>query len=537
MANVALERVWQDLRRRARDGAPRPAGASAPVRRIAAAGLQLDYSRALFDEDLGVALDRLASAAEFSARFEELFAGAELNFTERRPAWHSELRKPAPQPAVADELERVCAFAAQVRAGQITGAAGKRLRVLLHIGIGGSFLGPKLLAEALAEATPDLPALRFVANVDPAAMTEALAGLDPATTMVIGVSKSGTTAETGDNARRAYGWLVDHLGASQARRQIVAISASTRPELIFGTEPGFSFAIWDWVGGRYSLWSAVSLAAAVVCGPEAFRALLAGAHAMDLHVAECVAKPATCMPVRMALLRVWHSLATGAQTHCVVAYAYRLRSLAAYLQQLAMESNGKSACRAGGRPELGAEIWWGGEGTNDQHSYYQFLLQGGACCPVDFIAFLKPAHAAEALDQRKLLAHCLGASRALMLGRDLAASRAELLAAGAAPEEAARLAPHLVVPGGQPSNILLAPQLTAQVLGALLACYEHQVAAAGWLTDINSFDQFGVELAKQNFRSVFAALEGDSSADLDPVTASLVELARSHAATAAKDSS
>lgn len=520
MSANELSAAWDRLRRRVQAGVPRPDLEKPAVRRCTAAGITLDYSRALVDDEVLGELDGLARAACIGEKLAGMLSGAKLNFTERRAAWHCELRNPAAGEQVHNELRRASAFAEQVRAQGMPGENGRPCRHVLHIGIGGSYLGPKLLAEALGG---DGPEVRFVANVDPAALADSCRGLDPATTLVVTVSKSGGTAETGDNTSAAMAWLAASLGGKRAAKRLVVVSANPRAAEIYGSAAEQTFAIWDWVGGRYSLWSAVSVSAMISCGAQPFALFLAGARTMDEHAAR--SSGTASMPTLLALLRAWHSLATGAQTHCVIAYSHRLRSLAPYLQQLVMESNGKSVARSGGQPHADtAEIWWGGEGTNDQHSYLQLLLQGTRACPADFVAFLEPRGDEDAARHRRLLAHCFGISSALMCGISASDIRPRLEKQGV--DNAGTLSRHMEVRGGQPTNLLISKQLTPEALGALLALYEHQTAAAGWLCDINSFDQYGVELGKSNYHSVLAALESGSTKGLDEPTASLVRLAR-----------
>ena len=510
------EELWREMARLAASGPPRIDLDAQRPRTIEAAGICLDYTRARIDEqvlDLG---ERLLAAADISGQIGKLGAGAPVNFTEERSAWHTHLRDPQPSREVAEQLAAAGRFAEGVRSGKIAGAAGP-YKDVVHIGIGGSYLGPKLLCEAAAAAGPRP---HFIGNLDPAAAAGVLRQLDPGSTLIVAASKSGTTLETVTNARAAFAWLAAGIGEEGARRQIVAVSANRQAGRIFPCPAEQAFELWEWTTGRYSLWSSVSITAMIACGFDFFRRLLDGAHRMDLHAQE--ARGLASMPAMLALLRCWHSICLKSQTHCVVAYAHRLRSLAGYLQQLAMESNGKSAdCNGNPLQQPACEIWWGGEGTSDQHSYFQLLLQGGQPTPADFVCFLHPAAGEDKTGHRQLVANCLGMARALTIGRSRSESRSQLLDAGVDEEKAERLAAHLAVAGGQPVNLLVADRLEPETLGALLAVYEHQIAIQGWLHAINSFDQFGVAFRHRNFEEVLAAMQQGETGRLDPSTAAL----------------
>ena len=506
--------VLQEMAGLATAGAPRVDLNAQPARQIEAAGICLDYSRARIDERVLALGEKLLAVADISGWMNKMLAGKEVNFTERQAAWHSHLRDPATSRQVAEQFATAGSFAENVRSGKIQGAAGP-YRDVVHIGIGGSHLGPKLLCEAFAASGPNV---HFISNLDPTAASDVLRKLDPGTTLIVAVSKSGNTIETVHNVRQAANWLANSIGATNARRQLIAVSANPQAGQIFSCPTEQVFQLWDWTGGRYSLWSNVSITAMIACGFDLFRRFLDGAHQMDLHARNNGGL--TSMPAMLALLRCWHSMALKSQTHCVIAYAHRLRSLASYLQQLAMESNGKSVNRSG-KPVAhpACEIWWGGEGSNDQHSYFQLLLQGGQPIPSDFV---RPAAGENEETHRQLVAHCLGMSRALTLGRSRVESLAQLQATGLNEQEAERLAPHLVVDGGQPVNLLVAEQLTPETLGALLALYEHQIVIQGWLHGINPFDQFGVAFRHQNFKEVLAAMQ-HGGGELDASTSALIK--------------
>ena len=518
-----LSAAWQKITGLAEHTAPFTQLDTLPVRHLNAAGLRLDYSKARIDATTIEALGELATAAQLEQKFASMFAGKPINHTENRAVLHPRLRAPNAPAEILGELDRFLSFAGQLRNSD--NPTGNAITAIIHIGIGGSLLGPRLLYEALSHQELTC---RFVANIDPAAIHEALAGLDPAHTLVVSVSKSGSTTETLENTKIALNWLTVALGSEQAARQLVVVSANPNAAAKFGCAPEQAFRIWDWVGGRYSLWSAVSVSVAAAIGNHGFRELLAGANDMDAHVT--TSSGLQNMAVLLALLHIWNIMALRAKSHCLVAYQHRLRSLPAYLQQLVMESNGKSVSISGVAPAYGTEvIWWGGEGTNDQHSYFQLLLQGMQPVPADFILCLQPQAGEDASMHQQLVAHCLGQSRALWQGRNLQQAQAELASLGMASKSAEELAPHLVVPGGQPSNLIIMPRLSAFGLGALLSLYEHMTAACGWLWDINSFDQWGVELGKINFRQTLAALQQRNS-KLDPPTDAIVQLIKDESA-------
>jgi len=495
---------------------------------VRAAGFDLDLSKQPWSlADLGVALD-LARAAGVERAREALFAGEIVNRSEGRPALHMALRAPdgadfkaAGQP-VSREVEvtraRMRDFAHQVRAGIVRGATGKPFRAIVHIGIGGSDLGPRLVWEALKPLAPQID-LRFAANVDPAELAQALTGLDPAETLVVVVSKTFTTLETLTNAEAARAWLRAALGAG-ADSQLVAVSAAPEKAQAFGVPAGQVFAFWDWVGGRYSLWSAVGLSCAVALGYDLFERMLAGAAEMDRHFAEAPLERNA--PALLALAHVFNRNGLGRPIRAVVPYAQRLRLLPAFLQQLEMESNGKRV-DAGGRPAARgtAASVFGDAGTNGQHAFFQLLHQGTDIIPVDILA-VREGSEGDPAAQKKLLANAVAQAEALMVGRSEAEVRAELEAKGLPAGEIDALAPQRTFPGDRPSSFLLLDQLTPERLGALLALYEHKVFVEGVLWGINSFDQWGVELGKTLATRVLAELEGGEAGRHDPSTAALI---------------
>ena len=477
-----------------------------------AAGLRLDLSKQAWSlEDFACGL-RLAEESGLVAARERLFAGEKINLSEDRAALHMALRAPVGAAyavggvAVSADVEatrsRIKAFADGVKSGDIAGSTGKPFRNIIHIGIGGSDLGPRLVWEALRPRVAPI-VLRFVANVDPSELAFALTGLDPAETLVIVVSKSFTTQETLTNALAARAWLRGALGKA-GDCQLVAVSAAPNLAEAFGVPADQVFAFWDWVGGRYSLWSAVGLSCAITLGYEVFEALLAGAHVMDQHFQSAPLEAS--LPVRLALAHVFNRDAMGRPMRAVIPYAQRLALLPSFLQQLEMESNGKGVT-AEGLPvsHATAAAVFGDAGTNGQHAFFQALHQGTDIIPVDFIAVRDPGDGDPAAHV-KLLANAIAQAEALMVGRSAADS------AG----------PQQVFHGNRPSSFLLMDRLTPERLGALLALYEHKVFVEGVLWRINSFDQWGVELGKSLAASILPELEGHVQNPHDPSTSDLI---------------
>ncbi|CAN7511156.1 glucose-6-phosphate isomerase [Phenylobacterium sp. LjRoot225] len=496
---------------------------------LEAAGLTLDLSKQPWSlPDLAELLD-LARAAGVEAARARLLAGEIVNRSEQRPALHVALRAPAGAGLkaagveVSSEVDATRAamkrFADGVRSDTIRGATGKPFRAIVHIGIGGSDLGPRLIWEALKPLEPRID-LRFVANVDPAELAQALAGLDPAETLVVVVSKTFTTLETLANAEIARAWLRAALGEAGADGHLAAVSAAPDRAQAFGVAPDRVFAFWDWVGGRYSLWSAVGLSCATALGFAAFERMLAGAHAMDVHFAEAPLERNA--PVLLALAHVFNRNGLGRPMRAVVPYAQRLRLFAPFLQQLEMESNGKRV-DAQGRPLTRgtAASVFGDAGTNGQHAFFQLLHQGTDIIPVDIVAVREGSEGDPAM-QRKLLANAIAQAEALLVGRGEAEVRAELTAKGLDPAEIDMLAPQRTFPGDRPSSFLLLDRLDPERLGALIALYEHKTFVEGVLWGINSFDQWGVELGKTLATRVLGELEGGPAGGHDPSTEALI---------------
>ena len=500
---------------------------------LEAGPLRLDLSKQSWTAEGLDACLALARAAGVEAARGRLFAGAPVNTSEGRAVLHPALRAGAGgkfaadgepvSEAVAEGRARMKALADGVRSGAITGATGQPFRAILHIGIGGSDLGPRLVWEALKPVDPGIE-LRFAANVDPAEIVAATAGLDPATTLVVAVSKTFTTQETLANAEFARDWLRAALGREGADRHFAAVSAAPYKAVAFGVDPERVFAFWDWVGGRYSVWSAVGLSCAIALGWEVFEAFLEGAALMDAHfVAAPLERNA---PVLLGLAQIWNrnGLARGARA--VVPYAQRLRLLAPFLQQLEMESNGKRV-RPDGAPvtRATAPMVFGDAGTNGQHAFFQLLHQGTDVIPLEFVAVARGSEGPEAM-QKKLLANVLAQAEALMIGRPRSEVEAELRAKGMDEAEIAVLAPQRTFPGNRPSTLILLDRLTPQAFGALLALYEHKTFVEGVIWGINSFDQWGVELGKALASRILPELEGGALNLHDPSTTALIERLR-----------
>ncbi|MCL2612116.1 MAG: glucose-6-phosphate isomerase [Nocardioidaceae bacterium] len=488
---------------------------------LQAADLHVDLSKNLLTPDVWRALRALAAEIGVEARRDAMFAGAHINSTEGRAVLHTALRQPEGAvvmadgddvvPAVHEVLARVYAFADKVRSGEWTGATGRPIATVVNIGIGGSDLGPVMAYEALKPYRQDGLECRFISNIDPTDAAEKLSGLDPETTLFVVSSKTFGTLETLTNARLCRSWLLDGLGAGVDRKDAVAkhfVAVSTALDKVadFGIDPDNAFGFWDWVGGRYSVDSAIGTTLAVAIGPERFAELLAGFHAMDEHFR--TAPLEQNVPAQMGLLNIWYTNFLGAHTHAVLPYSQYLHRFPAYLQQLTMESNGKGV-RWDGSPvttETG-EVFWGEPGTNGQHAFYQLIHQGTRLIPADFIGFANPAHALKDGDvdvHELFLANFFAQTKALAFGKTPDEVRAE--------GTAERLVPARTFTGNRPTTSIMAPALTPSVLGQLIALYEHITFTQGAVWGIDSFDQWGVELGKQLALQVAPAIAGDRSA-------------------------
>lgn len=495
---------------------------------IGAAGLELDYSKNHIDENTLSLLIKVAEQAELGDAIKKLLRGDKVNFTEDRAALHSVLRyqgeaKSEKQQSVKATLKQMEKLIDDVYSGIWLGFKGETISDVVNIGIGGSDLGPRMVTKALTPYHNKKVAVHFVANIDGAEIADLMATLNPARTLFIVASKSFSTLETLQNSLTARQWLLaSGCTREQLAKHFVAISSKVDKAVEFGIAEANIYPIWDWVGGRYSLWSAIGLPIAFAVGMENFNQLRAGAALMDKHFAEAPLE--RNMPVIMALLVFWYNQLHGSQTQAILPYAHHLQLLPSYLQQLEMESNGKSVTKDGSYADYQTgSLVWGTEGTNGQHSFHQSLHQGKIIAPIDFIAILRAHHDIDH-QHRYLFANCVAQSQALMTGRDLATSKAELEAQGLTEEEVAYLAPHKVHPGNRPSSVISMDQLGPDTLGALIAAYEHKVFVLGTLWQINSFDQWGVELGKLLGTHVATAIETtDIPNDWDSSTRRLIQ--------------
>ena len=495
----------------------------------------LDPSKNRMTEETFVLLAQLADECGLAQAIARMFAGERINTTERRAALHVALRTGGDRevvtggadvmPQVRVVLDKVAYFAERVRGGDWRGATGKAVTDVVNIGIGGSDLGPAMVCQALTPYGRDDLHTHFVSNVDAAHIAGVLRGLDPETTLFVVTSKTFTTQETLRNARTARDWLVGHLGEAAVGKHFVAVSTNAAAVSAFGIDTAHMFGFWDWVSGRYSLWSAVGLSIAIGRGFEVFRDLLAGAFAMDEHFR--TAPPLDNLPVVLALTGVWNHTVLGIPALAVLPYDQSLARFPAFLQQLEMESNGKRVT-ADDQPVTlpTAPVVFGEPGTNGQHSFYQLLHQGTQAVACDFIVVARSHH--EIADhQPMLLSNALAQAEALMRGRTQAEALAQLLAQGLDRAKAVRLAPHKTFPGNRPSTTLLLPSLTPKTLGMLIALYEHKIFVQSAIWGINAFDQWGVELGKALAGAILPELlGGDVGGDHDGSTAALIDLVR-----------
>ncbi len=482
---------------------------------LEAADLLLDYSKNRLTRETVRLLAALAERAGLRERIEAMFSGQHINVTEDRAVLHVALRAPAGA-QVADQghnvvpdvhavLDKMASFARRVRSGQWRGVTGKRIRNVVNIGIGGSDLGPAMAYEALQPFSDRSLSFRFVSNVDGADIWEATSGLDPAETLFIVSSKTFTTLETIGNAKTAREWLLAGLGTPAAvEKHFVAVSTNAREVQRFGIDTANMFEFWDWVGGRYSYDSAIGLSLMVSIGPEPFFEMLEGFHAIDEHFR--TAPFDRNLPVLLGLIGVWYNNFFGAETHAVLPYSHYLAKFPAYLQQLDMESNGKSVTLDGSPVDVPTgPVVWGTPGTNGQHAYFQLLHQGTRLVPADFIGFLHPAHRVGS-HHDLLMANFFAQTEALAFGKGPDQVRAE-----GVPEH---LVPHRSFPGNRPTNTILAPELSPRTLGELVATYEHKVFTQGVLWGVNSFDQWGVELGKSLALKIAPELTAEAEPEL-----------------------
>lgn len=500
---------------------------------ISAKGLNLDFSKNRITSDTLSLLAELAQERKLPKKINALFAGELVNQSEQRPALHTALRNFSDRPVIVDgkdvmpevrtTLKRIEEFCWKIRRHQWRGYSNKPFTDVVSIGIGGSFLGPKLASAALKPYWDSRLNIHYLSNIDGSNITEILHELNPATTLFIVQSKSFTTQETLKNALACRHWFLDNGGSEQdLARHFAAVSANVEKAVEFGIAEENIFPMWDWVGGRYSLWSAIGLPLALAIGADNFRSMLHGAYEMDEHFR--TAPLEKNMPVVMALLGVWYINFFGMSSHAILPYDHYLRSMPMYIQQLDMESNGKSTKLDGNLVDYHTgPIIWGGVGTNGQHAFHQLLHQGTHFSPCDFIL---PMQSHNPIDNfhAMLASNCLSQSQALLQGKSEQQALDELLASGMELDQAKALAKQKVIPGNRPSNTLYFPRTTPKSLGALLALYEHKVATQGMLWDVNSFDQWGVELGKQLGDKVLKALENSQGSNgFDGSTSGLIE--------------
>ncbi len=497
--------------------------------------LLVDYSKHLISEDTFYLLLQMARELDLPQWIDQLFSGDLVNHTEQRAALHIALRRPKSKPLihkgknivaeVHHSLDRLGQFADQVRQGKWLGATGKRLRHIVNIGIGGSDLGPKMVCEALSEfGHPDLQ-VHFMSSVDDVHVQRILRKCDPETTLFIVASKTFTTQETMTNAQTARAWITAALGHQAVVNHFVAVSTNIAAAVNFGIAQTQVFGFWDWVGGRYSLWSAVGLPIILSIGLPRFQELLAGAHAMDEHFQHTSIDDN--LPVILALLGVWYSHFFDAKTHAILPYDDRLRYLPNYLQQLDMESNGKSVDRLGQKITANTgPIIWGGLGINGQHAFYQLLHQGTHLVPVDFFAAAQKSQTPSE-HHAILLANAFAQAEALMKGKTTAEARQELESQGLSATAVNALLPYKIFSGNKPSTFFLYKQLTPRMLGMLLALYEHKVFVQSVIWNLNPFDQFGVELGKQLAKGLLPAIRGgELPKDRDASTLELIRFSQ-----------
>ena len=530
--DISTTAAWQALHETPRPASLRQLFATDPERadryRAVAGDLTVDYSKNLIDDAVMAALLDVLQESGMADRLSQMFAGAPINSTERRAVLHTALRAPRDaavsvdgqnvMPDVYDVLDRMGAFAERVRSGDWVGATGHRITDVVNIGIGGSDLGPAMVALATHAFAQRGLRTHFVSNVDGADISFTLADLAPESTLVIVCSKTFTTIETITNANHARQWLVGSLGAQAVAQHFVAVSTNADKVAEFGIDTANMFGFWDWVGGRYSVDSAIGLSLMIAIGSDGFRQFLDGFHTIDMHMVHTPA--AHNVPVIMALLGIWYTNVLGAETKAVLPYAHELRRFAAYLQQLDMESNGKSVRLDGGAVATATgPVVWGEPGTNGQHAFYQLLHQGTRLVPIDFIGFAKPNH--DLLNQHDLLMSNLFAQgEALAFGKTLD----EVVAEGVPQHQQA----HRVFPGNRPTTTILADRLTPSVLGQLIALYEHIVFVQGCIWGINSFDQWGVELGKALANRITPELTSTDPPLHDSSTSALIQWYRTN---------
>ena len=502
---------------------------------VEGAGLFLDYSKNIVDEKTMTLLCSLARDTQVEAQRDAMFAGEEINSTEHRAVLHTALRTPRSDKLLLDGkdiipdihavLDRMGVFAERVRSGEWRGYDGREITDIVNIGIGGSYLGPTMTCQALRSFGHPRLAMHFVSNVDGHDLDALLPHIDPATTLFIVASKTFGTSETMTNAQSARSWFLRSANETELPKHFVAVSTQLDLVTRFGIAPENMFPFWDWVGGRYSIWSAIGLALVISIGIDNFRKFLAGAHAMDQHFQQTPLEKN--LPVILALIGIWNRNFIGSNSISIAPYHQDLRLFPGYLQQLEMESNGKRVKVDGSKVDVATcPIIWGDVGTNGQHAYFQLLHQGTDVMAVDFIAALKPSHTLES-HQELLLANCFAQSEAFMRGKNAEEVRTDMHKQGLPADEIEKLLPHRTFPGNRPNNTILMDALTPNTLGALIALYEHKVFVQGVIWGINSFDQWGVELGKILAKNIAEELAAESKPALhDSSTNGLIARAK-----------
>lgn len=497
--------------------------------------LLLDYSKNRITHETKEKLIALAKAVDLKGWTERMFSGEAINHTEGRAVLHTALRNRSNTPVYVDGkdvmpevnavLDKMRAFCESVHSGEWLGYTGKKITDVVNIGIGGSDLGPAMICDALEPYGVEGMGVHFVSNVDGTDLSTALEKLDPETTLFVVASKTFTTQETITNATSARSWFLKKASQADVAKHFVAVSTNAEAVAAFGIDTRNMFEFWDWVGGRYSLWSAIGLPIALYVGMDNFERLLAGGHEMDNHFRNTPFEEN--IPVIMGMLGIWYVNFFNASTQAIVPYDHSLARFPSHMQQLDMESNGKFINRAGARINYKTgPVIWGTPGTNGQHAYFQLIHQGTQLIPVDFVLPVN-SHYPECDHQSILLANGLAQAEALMKGKTAEEVRAELVNDGYEGTELEALLPHKVFPGNRPSNVLIFPKLTPEMLGQLVALYEHKVFVQGVVWNINSFDQWGVELGKQLAKAIVPELKDDADiSSHDSSTTNLIKLIR-----------
>jgi len=494
--------------------------------------LLLDYSKNCLTPEIMQALFGLAQDMGLSSSIESMYRGAKINITEDRAVLHTALRNRSNSPVYVDqtnvmeminnELAHMCEFVEKVRSGEWLGYSGKRITDVVNIGIGGSNLGPKMVTQALRSYADSTIRVHFISNIDGVEIAEILRPLNAEQVLFVVASKTFTTSETMTNAQTARNWLMASAFDERAVQQhFVAVSSNSEAVQEFGIDKDFMFSMWDWVGGRYSIWSAIGLPIALYLGFDKFEQLLTGAHDIDRHFRDAPAPEN--MPTIMALVSIWNGLLHGAQSHVILPYDQPLESFTAYIQQVDMESNGKHVDRQGNQVAYHtASVVWGQLGIDGQHAFYQLLHQGNVIVPADFVGSLASSTPVKG-HHENLMANFFAQTEALMNGISAEEVRSQLEAQGLDPQELEKLLPHKVHQGNRPSNTLLLKQIDPRNLGALIALYEHKIFAQGVIWDLCSFDQWGVELGKTLAKGILQEIEGEVGHQHDDSTNALID--------------